>query len=84
MLTLHHTAILIFSQQNVNKDNLVNTLEIWIKKHPDPDKKLFFSGGESLSPREIFEEVKEGTKKGKEFRKAILMTALRFIEKAKT
>lgn len=67
----------------VERDRLIQALEGWINRHPDPDQKLFFSGEEEYSARDVLNEIKRGTKLGLQFKDALMKITFDFISKAK-
>jgi len=52
-------------REEINPET-VRKIEEWAEQHPTPDKKKFFVGSESYTPRDIAREVREGTKIGYE------------------
>lgn len=72
-----------YFKQKAGEDQLIKALEGWIRRHPNPKEKLFFSGELSFSAKEIVDEIKKGSSQGKKFRDAIMDLTLDIISKAK-
>lgn len=45
---------------------LSNLMREWVKSHPDPDRQtMYFGDPEPYSPRQLYDEVVNGTKMGR-------------------
>ena len=61
------------------KDELLAGLELWLAKHPHRDKRsIAIAGVEMLSPEEVVEHVRKGTRIGKLYREMINNAAFSF------
>lgn len=54
-----------------NEDQIVKTIEEWVKSSPDPNKKVITAAGTSFSPTEILHHLRIGDELGLSLRRSL-------------
>jgi len=61
---------------NEGENELIKAVSEWVKRHPEPKKKVLVVGDNTYSPEEILEEMKQGTEFGKQQLQSIYQLAV--------
>jgi hypothetical protein len=64
-------------------DEIIQAMEEWVERHPTPDEPILHIGNgtecKSYSPRQILNEMKQGTEFGRRKKEEIIKTVIEFL-----